>query len=88
MLPTLRPGDLLLIRAPGKHTPDVGDLVLVDLPERGIAVKRLVEVTSNGLWVERDNPREGIDSWAVGAVSPRALRGIVTLRMWPRPAWY
>ena len=73
MEPTLRSGDVLLVRAGA--LPKVGDLVVVRLPERpGLAVKRAVRHEPDGWWVERDNPREGVDSWSVGAV-PDAGRG-------------
>jgi hypothetical protein len=84
MLPTLRDGDLLLVRHGPRAEP--GDLVVVVLPgDRPLAVKRLVARVDDGWWVERDSPAEGVDSWAVGAVAPDGLRGRVVLRLWPRP---
>lgn len=84
MLPTLRDGDLLLVR-PGPSA-EPGDLVVVVLPgDRPLAVKRLVARVDDGWWVERDNPAEGVDSWAVGAVAPGDLLAVVVARLWPRP---
>ncbi|NLT56360.1 MAG: peptidase S24 [Actinomycetales bacterium] len=84
MLPTLRDGDLLLVRWGAR--PRTGDLVVVRLPGgRPIAVKRLVHREPEGWWVERDNPAEGTDSWQVGAVGEGDLLGVVTVRLWPRP---
>ncbi|MGF1645310.1 MAG: S24 family peptidase [Kineosporiaceae bacterium] len=84
MLPTLRPGDLLLVRGGAVASP--GNLVVVRLPgDRPVAVKRLVARVPEGWWVERDNPAEGVDSWLVGAVDEAGLLGRVVLRVHPRP---
>jgi hypothetical protein len=37
----------------------------------------------DGWWVERDNPREGVDSWVVGAVPEADVVAKVVRRMWP-----
>ena len=66
MEPTLREGDVLLVLHGGR--PRVGGLVVVRLPGGVVAVKRAVRREAGGWWVERDNPREGVDSWRVGAV--------------------
>jgi hypothetical protein len=82
MEPTLRGGDLLLVRVEG--TPAIGSLVVVRLPGRpGLSVKRLVRHEPDGWWVERDNPREGVDSWGVGAVAPGDMVAQVVARLWP-----
>jgi hypothetical protein len=52
---------------------------------RPLAVKRLVAVGDDGWWVERDNAREGVDSWQVGAVPGRGRVAVVLARVWPRP---
>lgn len=84
MHPTLRDGDLLVTRAASLARP--GQLVVVDLPGgRPRSVKRLVRREPDGWWVERDNPREGVDSWALGAVPRSGLVAVVLLRLWPRP---
>lgn len=87
MEPTLRDGDVLLVvhgRRPGR-----GDLVLVDLPPddagrpRPRAVKRYVGPDPDDparLWVERDNPRAGVDSWSIGSLPPEALVAVVIMR--------
>jgi nickel-type superoxide dismutase maturation protease len=89
MLPTLRDGDRLLVRA-GSAAARIarpGDLVVLALPgNRPVAVKRLVRRDGASWWVERDNPHEGVDSWQVGALPPDALLGVVLARVWPRPA--
>lgn len=85
MLPTLRPGDLLLIAATSPSAqPD--DLVLVAWTERPIAVKRLLQIEPDGAWwVVRDSPSVGIDSFSHGAVPVPGQRGVVLGRLWPRP---
>ena len=82
MAPTLHDGDLLLVRA--RREPDIGSLVVVRLPGRpGLSVKRLLGRDTAGWWVERDNPREGVDSWVVGAVAPADMLAQVVARLWP-----
>lgn len=75
MLPTLRDGDRLLVRY--GVPPKLGDLVLVRLPDRPLAIKRLTHRAEDGWWVERDNPDEGVDSWQVGAIPDDDLIGVV-----------
>ena len=84
MAPTLRPGDLLLLRRGA--VPRAGDLVVADLPGgRGPGVKRAVRQELAGWWVERDNPATGADSWLFGAVPVVDVHGVVRARLWPRP---
>lgn len=85
MLPTLSPGDTLLVRR-GRDRAAAARLALVDLGGgRPMAVKRLVDRQDDGWWVERDNPAEGVDSWLVGILPDDAVRGVVLARVWPRP---
>lgn len=79
MLPTLRDGDRVLVRYTKDARP--GSLVLVRLPGRPLSVKRLLRREPEGWWVERDNPREGVDSWTVGAVPDDDLVGVVVARL-------
>ncbi len=81
MEPTLREGDRLLVHYGA--TPRLGSLVVVRLPDRPVAVKRLTMRVEDGWWVERDNPADGVDSWHVGAVGDEDLLGRVVLRVWP-----
>jgi hypothetical protein len=46
-------------------------------------VKRVVHRDAHGWWVERDNPDEGIDSWAVGAIPDIDVLGVVSWRYRP-----
>jgi signal peptidase I len=84
MLPTLRDGDLLLVRYGRKPRP--GSLVVVRLPEgRPLSVKRAAQLTPDGWWVERDNEADGVDSWLVGAIPPADVVAVAVARLWPRP---
>jgi hypothetical protein len=90
MQPTLRDGDLLLVR--WGATPRAGRVAVVRLPDdaggrpRPTSVKRLVRSSDDGWWVERDSAVEGVDSWQVGALPERDVLGLVVARLWPRPA--
>jgi phage repressor protein C with HTH and peptisase S24 domain len=82
MEPTLLDGDLLLVRWGAR--PRLDGLALVRLPgDRPLAVKRLVAYDAEGWWAQRDNPREGVDSWQVGAVPDADVVGQVVARVWP-----
>lgn len=81
MLPTLGPGDRLLVRWGAPPRP--GRLVVVRLPHGVVAVKRAFRRDGEGWWVERDNPAEGVDSWQVGAIPAADVLGVVRARLWP-----
>jgi signal peptidase I len=82
MTPTLADGDLLLVRVGVE--PELHALVVVRLPGRpGLSVKRVIRREPEGWWVERDNRREGVDSWAVGAVPEPDVVAQVVARLWP-----
>ena len=84
MLPTLAPGDRLLVRYGAR--PVAGRVAVVRLPDRPLAVKRLGVRDGDGWWVERDSPTEGVDSWLLGrAVPDEDVLGVVVARLWPRP---
>ncbi|GII58916.1 hypothetical protein Pth03_73050 [Planotetraspora thailandica] len=87
MLPTLRPGDWLLVRR-GAVRP--GDVVVARRPH-GLIVKRAFRRTEEGWWVESDNQlatgRQ--DSWDFGALPAGDIVGRVIARYWPRPLrWF
>ena len=83
MLPTLRDGDRLLVLHGA--APRLGRLAVVRLPEGVVAVKRATRREPAGWWVERDNQREGVDSWSVGAIPDEDVVALVLGRLWPRP---
>ena len=76
--PTLREGDILLVLHGGR--PRLGGLLVVRLPDGVVAVKRAVRREPDGWWVERDNPREGVDSWSVGTIPDRDVVARVLAR--------
>jgi peptidase S24-like protein len=89
MLPTLRDGDVLLVRGGGNPARRArsGRLAVVRMPGgRPVSVKRLAVRDGHGWWVERDNPFEGVDSWRLGTPVPDIdVLGLVTCRLWPTP---
>lgn len=89
MTPALRHGDVLLVRRtrPGSLPAD-GSVVVVALPDRPLAVKRLTRVESDGrVWVEGDNPFGSTDSRELGALPADTVCGRVVGRLWPRPGF-
>ena len=88
MLPTLREGDLLLVRHGARVRP--GDLVVARFADGTLTVKRAVERrrTSTGAvgwWLLSDNAAEGVDSRHRGPVAEDSVLAVVRLRVWPSP---
>jgi signal peptidase I len=83
MEPTLRAGDRLLVAHGARPRP--GAVCVVRLPDGTLAVKRATRREEGGWWVERDNPRVGVDSWRVGAIRDDDVLAVALLRAWPRP---
>ena len=88
MEPTLHEGDRLLVLHGAR--PRIGRLAVVRLPDeapgrpRPLAVKRVTmrdPSGGNAWWVERDNPRDGVDSWQVGAIPAHDVLALVLVRM-------
>jgi len=85
MVPTLRPGDLVLARYGARTRP--GDVVLARYrarPDR-IVVKRAVRAEDGGWWLASDNPfAEGAaDSARFGPVPRENIVAVVLVRYWP-----
>ena len=82
MLPTLRPGDCLLVRRPRRLRR--GAVVVARFPSRPdlLVVKRAVRPVGALWWVEGDNPAVTDDSRRYG---PAEVLGQVALRYWPLP---
>jgi nickel-type superoxide dismutase maturation protease len=82
MLPTLSPGDCLLVRRPRRVRP--GDVVVARFPARPelLVVKRAVRPVDGLWWVEGDNPAVADDSRRYG---PAEVLARVVLRYWPLP---
>ena len=81
MLPTLTPGDVLILTAPPARLPDVGSLVVVEDPTRPghRLVKRVASHGRATFSVSSDNPLEGRDSRHFGSLQPTQLVGQVRL---------
>src|SRR2546423_11762800 len=77
MAPTLRGGDQLLVwlRPPRRVQP--GRVVLVELPDRGLGVKRVARTEDDRVWVVGDNEFATTDSRDFGALPVAAVRGRV-----------
>ncbi|HEX7275985.1 MAG TPA: nickel-type superoxide dismutase maturation protease [Acidimicrobiales bacterium] len=83
MLPTLLPGDrLVVVRGRRART---GDLVTVPDPRSPTreVVKRVVSVDRGGVIVRGDNPRASTDSRTFGPVPAGSIRGRVVYRYFP-----
>lgn len=83
MLPTLRPGDRLLLRydVPVR----AGHVVVVRHPFQRdlLIVKRAVRHGADGWWVRGDNPYAGNDSREFGAVPDELVMARAALRLRP-----
>jgi len=100
MVPTLRPGDWLLVDPTPAHWPHRGTLVVVREPGSNlIVVKRLsgrpgdrvvrgdgppTLLGADEAWLASDAPEAGIDSRRYGPVDADQLRGRVAWRYGPR----
>lgn len=92
MEPTLHEGDRLLVLWGGPIIP--GRLAVVRFPDspggpRPLSVKRVSgpEADKPGhWWIERDNPREGVDSWQVGGIPASDVAALVVARIPALPA--
>ncbi len=88
MLPTLRPGDRVVVRYRG--TVREGRLVVARLADGTVAVKRVTDrrTTRDGAaawWLLSDNPGVGVDSRHRGPVPAADVLGVVLARLWPWP---
>jgi nickel-type superoxide dismutase maturation protease len=83
MLPTLRPGDRLLIARIGRAKP--GDLVVIRDPSAHsrLLCKRVLNVDERHIVVIGDNPGASTDSRAFGPVPVEWIVGRVIRRYWP-----
>ena len=84
MLPTLMPGDHLLVDplAFEAALPWEGAIVIARHPlEAREIVKRVGSVEGDRIWLSSDNPDEGSDSRTFGAVSPCSILGQVVARV-------
>ena len=82
MLPTLCPGDCLVVLSGASVRP--GHVVVARFPSGPdlLVVKRVVRQVDGGWWVESDNPSVTDDSRHYG---PAQVLSRVVLRYWPLP---
>jgi hypothetical protein len=87
MVPALRDGDRVLVwLGQSRRTPRVGRVVLVELPDRPLSVKRVTSIESDGrVDVRGDNPHGSTDSRELGPLPAEAIRGVGLIRLWRRP---
>jgi phage repressor protein C with HTH and peptisase S24 domain len=88
MLPTLEPGDRLLVQYGAPVT--AGRLVVARFPDGALVVKRAAQARetrsgSPGWWLLSDNPDEGVDSRHRGAIAAADVVAVVRARAWPHP---
>ena len=83
MLPTLRPGDRLLVARIGRPRP--ADVVLATDPrdQRREMIKRVAGIDASGVHLRGDNPAASTDARAFGAVSAARIQWRAVLRYWP-----
>ena len=84
MLPTLRPGDRLVVLR-SHRSPRVGEVVLaLDPRDAGRElVKRVAAVGTDGVTLHGDNPAFSTDGRTFGSLPPHAIRWRVVARCWP-----
>ena len=82
MSPTLRDGDVVLVRFGARV--QAGDVVLVRWAARPdqLSVKRAARPAKVGWWVLGDNDHGSTDSRILG---PATVLAVVRCRLWPRP---
>ena len=82
MSPTLRDGDVVLVRFGARVR--AGDVVLVRWAARPgqLSVKRAARPADDGWWVLGDNDHGSTDSRTLG---PAIVLAVVMCRLWPRP---
>jgi nickel-type superoxide dismutase maturation protease len=83
MLPTLAPGDRLVVLKFARLRR--GDIVALHDPQQPgrLLVKRIASVTAFGVEVRGDNPASSRDSRSFGPVAPSQLVGKVVYRYFP-----
>jgi nickel-type superoxide dismutase maturation protease len=78
MLPTLKSGISVLVST--TQHPKAEDIVVVMHPQKIdlVLIKRCVQKTEQGLWLEGDNPEKSTDSRQLGWFPKRDCIGVVT----------
>lgn len=78
MLPTYRPGDIVL--AWRWFKPRAGLVVVAEGPDCPL-IKRIKRVSAEGCWLEGDNPVASTDSRTYGLFPPQRLAARILLRL-------
>jgi phage repressor protein C with HTH and peptisase S24 domain len=82
MIPTLAPGERLLVRLDGPIV--VGDIVVFKRTTQ-FDVKRVLHIEAEGVFVQGDNELVSTDSRTYGLIPFDDVLGTVTYRLWPKP---
>jgi phage repressor protein C with HTH and peptisase S24 domain len=82
MIPTLAPGERLLVRHNGPIV--LGDIAVFEHANQ-FAVKRVLRIEADGVFVQGDNDQVSTDSRSIGLIPFDDVLGTVTYRLWPKP---
>lgn len=82
MVPTLAPGERLLVRYDGPIV--LGDLVVFKNAGQ-IDVKRIERIEADGIFVLGDNDLVSTDSRNYGLIAHEDVLGTIVMRIWPKP---
>jgi phage repressor protein C with HTH and peptisase S24 domain len=82
MIPTLAPGERLLVRLDGPIV--IGDIVVFKRDSQ-FDVKRVLRIDTEGIFVQGDNDLVSTDSRSYGLIPFEDVLGTVTYRLWPKP---
>jgi hypothetical protein len=78
MMPTFRPGSVLVGAATYLLKPKVGLPVVIKTNRR--MLKRVKKINNQGLWVEGDNQASN-DSRHFGYIKPRNIQAVIFMRL-------
>ena len=82
MIPTLAPGERLLVRLDGPIV--LGDIVVFNR-EQQFDIKRILRIEADGIFVQGDNDVVSTDSRTYGLIPHENVIGVATYRLWPKP---
>ena len=77
MLPNLKDGDVVLVKASESY--QIGDIVVANHPfkQSVVLIKRVREIDENDFFLIGDNPSESTDSRTLGNILIKDILGIV-----------
>jgi phage repressor protein C with HTH and peptisase S24 domain len=82
MIPTLAPGERLLVRTDGPIV--IGDIAVFRRGDQ-FEVKRITRIEADGIFVQGDNDLVSTDSRTYGVIPHEEVIGVATYRLWPKP---